>query len=203
MQTGKGENGLRAVLKLPLVWGATLFLLFYVGIEVSLGSWGYTFLLLQRQESDLLAGWIVSGYWLGLTLGRFLLNYLAERVHLGLSGLLYLCMGGIVLGIGVLGSFPAFLPVRSLLPHWHQPGTHLSLHCRAAANLVPHQQLSSAMGFLIGLSILGVALFPWIAGTLAQYTGIGSLLPYTLGLTVVMLAVWWTMRRKAPEASAA
>ena len=195
-QTGEGENGLLATLKIPVVWFATLFLLFYVGVEVSLGSWGYTFLLENRHESDLLAGGIVSGYWLGLTLGRFILNHIAGRLRLGLSGLMYTCMGGIVLGIlmiwlipGVVASAVAFcLTGLSLGPIY--PST-----VALVPDIVPSRMVSSAIGFLVGLSILGVALFPWIAGTLAQYTGIWSLLPYSVGLTVIMLALWWTIRR--------
>ena len=189
-----------AALKIPQVWMATLFLLFYVGVEVSLGSWAYTFLLESRHESTLLAGWIVSGYWLGLTVGRFVLNHLSERFGLGLSGLMYSCMGGIVLGIILAWLFPGavtsavafFLIGTSLGPIY--PSTVGLL-----PNIVPDSLLSSAMGFLIGLSILGVALFPWLAGTLAQYTNIWSLLPYTLGLTVVMLALWWAMRYRPSE----
>jgi fucose permease len=195
-QTGEGENGLLAALKIPVVWFATLFLLFYVGVEVSLGSWGYTFLLENRHESDLLAGGIVSGYWLGLTLGRFILNNIAGRLRLGLSGLMHTCMGGIVLGIlmiwlipGVVASAVAFcLTGLSLGPIY--PST-----VALVPDIVPSRMVSSAIGFLVGLSILGVALFPWIAGTLAQYTGIWSLLPYSVGLTVIMLALWWTIRR--------
>jgi fucose permease len=194
-QSGKGEDRLLIALKIPVVWLATLFLLFYVGIEVSLGNWGYTFLLENRHESDLLAAWIVSGYWLGLTLGRFVLNYIAERLRLGISGLMYTCMSGIVLGIVLIWLMPGdvvaavafFLIGTSLGPIY--PSTVALL-----PELVPGRLLSSAMGFLIGLSIIGIALFPWIAGTLAQYIGITSLLPYTLGLTVVMLALWWTLR---------
>jgi len=195
-QAGKNENGLLTALKIPLVWIATLFLLFYVGIEVSLGNWGYTFLLENRHESNLLAGWIVSGYWLGLTLGRFILNYIFERLRLGLSVLMYTCMGGIILGIlaiwlipGAVTSAVAFCLIGTCLGPIY-PSTVSLL-----PEIVPSRMLSSAMGFLIGLSILGVALFPWIAGTLAQYTSILSLLPYTIGLTVVMLALWWTLRR--------
>ena len=195
-QEGKGEHGLLPALKLPVVWCITLFLLFYVGIEVSLGSWAYTFLLQDRHENTLLAGWVVSGYWLGLTLGRFLLNAIAERLHLSVSGLMYLCMGGSALGIliiwlnsSVLISAIGFCLVGTCLGPIY-PSTVALL-----PTLVPDRLVSSAMGFLIGTSILGIALFPWIAGVLAQYTGIWSLLPYTLGLTVIILVLWWIMKQ--------
>lgn len=194
-QAEKSEHGLRAGIKLPIVWYITLFLLFYVGIEVSLGNWGYSFLLKDRHESALLAGWVVSGYWLGLALGRFLLNAIAERLRLGVSGLMHVCIGGCALGIlltwldpGVLVSAVAFCLVGTCLGPIY-PSTLALL-----PKLVPHRILASAMGFLVGMSILGMALFPWIAGVLAQYIGIWSLLPYMLVLTLIVLALWWLMR---------
>jgi fucose permease len=196
-QTKKGDSGLLAALKIPLVWFATLFLLFYVGIEVSLGSWGYTFLLQNRHERDLLASAIVSGYWLGLTLGRFILNRGAVWLRLGVSGMMYACIGGIVLGVliiwlipGEIASAIAFCLIGTSLGPIY-PSTVALL-----PDIVPTRMVSSAMGFLIGLSILGVALFPWLAGTLSQYMGIWTLLPYTLGLTAIMLVLWWMMRRR-------
>ena len=82
------ENLLAASLKIPIVWLSAIFLLVYVGVEVSIGDWSYTFLLQHRHEAALLAGWIVSGYWLGLTLGRFLLQNLAERAGMSTKGLM-------------------------------------------------------------------------------------------------------------------
>jgi fucose permease len=169
---------------------------------VSLGSWAYTFLLENQHESDLLAGWIVSGYWLGLTLGRFILNNIAERLRLGLSGLMYSCMGGTILGIlliwlipGAIASAIAFCLIGAFLGPIY-PSTVALL-----PKIVPDHILASAMGFLIGLSIFGVALFPWLAGALAQYTSIWSLLPYIIGLTVIMLALWWAMRKDTGPSS--
>jgi fucose permease len=200
-QTKKNDSGLRAALKIPMVWLATLFLLFYVGIEVSLGSWGYTFLLQNRHEHDLLASAIVSGYWLGLTLGRFIINRGAEALHIAVSGMMYACMGGIVLGVliiwlvpGEIASAVAFCLIGTSLGPIY-PSTVALL-----PKIVPERMVSSAMGFLIGLSILGVALFPWLAGTLAQYLGIWTLLPYTLVLTAAILVLWWAMRRRSSEA---
>jgi fucose permease len=203
-QAAQGEHGLLAILKLPVVWLATLFLLFYVGIEVSLGNWSYTFLLTDRHENELLAGWVVSGYWLGLTVGRFILNAIAERLRLSLSGLMYLCLGGVILGIAIIWLIPSviasaialFLIGTSLGPIY--PSTVALL-----PRIVPGQVVSSAMGFLIGISILGIALFPWIAGVLAQYIGIWSLLPYTSALTLITLALWWPLSRRPQEAAPA
>ncbi|GCF09528.1 MFS transporter [Dictyobacter arantiisoli] len=196
-QRDKGASSLRMVLKLPIVWLATLFLLFYVGVEVSMGNWGYTLLLENRHQSELLAGWIASGYWLGLTLGRFLLNPIAERLHMSMSGLMYSCLVACLLSIGIIWLIPgdiacaaAFILLGIFLGPIY-PGIVGLL-----PSLVPGHMLPNAMGFLVGLSIIGIALFPWLAGALAQYTSIWSLLPYTGVLLIITLIFWWTIQRK-------
>jgi fucose permease len=68
--THEGGNVLLSTLRLPIVWVAAFFLFAYVGIEVSLGSWAFTFLTEERHEAELFSGWTVSGYWLGLMVGR-------------------------------------------------------------------------------------------------------------------------------------
>src|SRR5205823_947167 len=66
-------NVLAGALRLPVVWLAAAFLLFYVGAEVTLGTWSYSYLTQTRGEDPLVAGWMVSAYWLGLTVGRLTL----------------------------------------------------------------------------------------------------------------------------------
>lgn len=53
----------------PAVLLGAVFLAVYVGLEISVGNWGFSFLVDEHGQSGLLAGYTVSGYWLGLTLG--------------------------------------------------------------------------------------------------------------------------------------
>ncbi len=46
-----------------------------------MGSWSYSFLTEQRHGLPLFSGWIISGYRLGLTLGRITLAQIVQ--HLG------------------------------------------------------------------------------------------------------------------------
>src|SRR5947209_11245746 len=59
--------------------------------------------------------------------------------------------------------------------------------------LVPARLGPSAIGLLVSVSIVGLAIFPWVAGVLAQTLGIWTLLPYALVLTVGMLASWYLL----------
>jgi hypothetical protein len=45
------------------------------------------------------------------------------------------------------------------------------------------------------MSILGIAVFPWLAGILAQSISTWSLLLYTIVLTASMLVFWWIIFR--------
>ncbi len=188
-----GRGSIRAALRLRVVWLGALFLLFYVGTEVSLGSWSYSFLTEERHGSALLSGWAVSGYWLGLTLGRALLGGLARRV--GNRRLIQGCLAGVLLGglliwlapINAAAAFGLVMTGFSLGPIFP---TTIAL----MAGLVEARILPSAIGFLTSLGSMGAALFPWLAGNLAQGVGLWSLLPYCMLLTWVMLCFWLALQ---------
>ncbi len=194
--SGEG-NLLMAALKMPAVWLVALFLFIYVGVEITMGNWGYSFLLEGRHQSDLVSGWMVSGFWAGLTLGRFILNNISERLGLGLVGMVYSCIGTVMLGLLMVlllpgevaagfsfcligfGLGPLFPTAISLMP-----------------KLAPGWIASTAIGFLVGLGVVGGAIFPSAAGILAQYAGIWWLMPFSLALTIVMGCCWWTIAHK-------
>ncbi len=192
------ENVLRATLKLPIVWFAAIFLLVYVGVEVSLGNWTYTFLLGARQQGTVAAGWIVSGFWLGLTLGRFTLQALAERFGIGTKTLMYACLAGLSAGLllvwlvplGAIAAIGFCFIGFCLAPIY-------PLTVSIAPKLVPARLAPSTIGLLVSVSIIGLAVFPWLAGILAQFIGIWTLLPYTLALTIIMVGLWQYLTRHA------
>jgi len=185
------RNVLSTTLRLPVIWLAALFLLVYVGVEVRLGNWSYSFLLENRHEGTLLAGEIVSGYWLGLTLGRFLLQNLAERLGVGTTGLMYACVTGVGIGLLLIWFIPAgVMAALGFCFIGFSLGPIYPLTVAIAPKLVPAHLGPSAIGLLVSVSIIGLAVFPWAAGVLAQFLGIWTLLPYTHGLTIIMFAIW-------------
>ena len=190
------KNVMGATIKLPVVWIVTLFLLVYVGIEVSLGNWSYSFLLEDRHEVPLLAGWVVSGYWLGLTLGRFVLQNVAERLEIGIRRLIYVCMSAV--GIGLLLIWfvpiePVVIVALGLVGFFLGPIYPLMV--AIMPKLVAAELGASAIGVLVSVSIIGIAVFPWIAGVLAQFVGIWTLVPYMLVLTLIIFVLWGVLLR--------
>ncbi|MDQ6643418.1 MAG: MFS transporter [Chloroflexota bacterium] len=185
-----------AVLRLPGVWWASLFLLIYVGVEVSLGNWSYSFLVEGRHQQIVLSSWIVSGYWLGLTLGRFTLAAVTERLGIGTIGLITRCIIGTAIGTLVVWFLPlSFFAAPGFCWIGFCLGPIYPTTVALMPTIVPNRLIASAVGFLVSSSILGIALFPWLAGILAQQIGIASLLPYALVLTCFMLLSWWILFR--------
>ena len=163
----------------------------YVGIELGVGNWGFSYLVQTRTLPDSVAGYTVSGFWLGLTLGRFLISPIAARVGATTAAMIYACLAGISAAIllawlspaavvacvafGLLGFFlgPVFPTTMAIVPRLTQP------------RLVP-----TAIGVMNAGSVIGGSALPWLAGTLAQNTGMWVLLPFVLALSAVQFAVW-------------
>lgn len=192
-------NVLLDALRLRVVWIAAFFLLFYTGTEVSLGSWSYSFLTEARHGPTLLSGWIVSGYWLGLTLGRLFLGHVAHRI--GSKRLIEGCLLGVIVGVLVVWLIPAEgISALGLLFTGFCLGPIFPTAIALTSQLVPSRLLASAVGFLSSLASMGAAFFPWLAGNLMQRLGLWTLLPYTLLLTVAMTVLWLVLRadRRSP-----
>jgi fucose permease len=176
--------------------GATL-LTVYVGLEVGIGNWGYSYLLQGRGQAELLAGYTISGYWLGLTLGRFLLGPLVSKAGMSAVGLMFISLTGVaaaaaltwlvsvgavaIVGLVVLGFFlgPIFPTTMAVVPRL------------APARLVP-----TAIGVMNAGSVVGGAALPWLAGVIIQSAGVWTLLPFTVMLALLQSAVWWPMARR-------
>ena len=193
VETQEKRSSMGNVLRLPVAWIAAFFLFFYVGVEISLGTWIYSFLTEQRQQPTLFSAWIVSGYWMGLTLGRVflakLVNWLSERTAI------QICVIGVMLGtfltwlipIGIVSAIGLCLTGFCLGPIFP---TTIAL----MPQLVPKRLLATAIGLVACMGGLGGTLFPWLSGNLAQVLGLWIILPYAIALTVMMFLLWMPLQ---------
>jgi fucose permease len=176
-------------LKYRFVWLFAFFLLFYAGAEISLGHWSYSFLTEYRHEESGLAGWLVSGYWLGLTVGRVCIAPLGKK--LGTKGIINTCLIGVVCGLLLFNSITLSLTSGfGLLLTGFCLGPILPTGFAFLSNVVPGHLLMGSISFIASLSSLGKALFPWLAGNVAEGLGLEMFLPYVIILAVAMVACW-------------
>jgi fucose permease len=183
------ESSLSMVLKLRYVWIAAFFLLFYVGGEVTMGNWSYSLLTRERHGGALISGWIVSGYWLGLTLGRLLLGSVSKQI--GDKRMLQFCLLGVIVGLFITWFAPVeAIAAIGLFITGFSLGPIFPTTIAVMSRILPSRILGSAIGFLVSLGSMGAALFPWIMGNLAQHIGLWSLLPFCIFIAVVQLGLW-------------
>ncbi len=190
----EGENVARAILSLPVVWLGAFFLFFYVGVEMSLGTWAYSFLTELRLDPADFSAVAVSGYWLGLTVGRLVMGTLGAK--LGNMRLIRLCLGGTLAGLALVWFVP-FAPAEAL-GLWivgFSLGPIFPTTISLMSGAVPARLLPGVVGFLTGLGAVGAATFPAGAGALAQFLGLWSLLPFEVALTFLLIGLWLRLQR--------
>lgn len=188
---GPPQKGiLSTALRVRNVWLSAAFLLFYVGVEVSMGTWSYSLLTEERHQDTLLSGWAVSGYWLGLTLGRLILGHVGERI--GNKRLIQWCLAGVVVGVLLVWFAPiGFISAAGLVLTGFSLGPLFPTTITLVSSLVPARVVATAIGFAASLGSMGAAFFPWFTGNLAQWFGLWTLLPFMVILTAGMLVVWF------------
>jgi fucose permease len=193
--TGSGGLTSAALRDRGIQLGAAM-LAVYVGLELSVGNWGFNYLVQARSLPESLASYTVSGYWLGLTLGRFLISPIAARLGATTAGMMYACLAGITaaaalawllptapacVALGLLGFFlgPVFPTTMAIAPRLTR------------AWLVP-----AGIGVMNAASVIGGSALPWLAGTIAQNAGMTALLPFAVALALAQFAVWRPIARR-------
>lgn len=195
-ETDSENEAIESPLRYRFVWLFAFFLLFYTGAEISLGNWSYSFLTEYRNESNLLAGWLISGYWLGLTLGRVFIAPLTNKI--GNKMLIHLCLAGVISGVLVL-IFMAFSLTSAfgLLLTGFCLGPILPTALAFLTNLLPSYLFTGAISFIASLGSLGKAVFPWIAGNISEKLGLSMFLPYIISLIIIMVGFWLLILNRA------
>ena len=153
---------------------------------------------MQRGLDELLSGWLVSGYWLGLTLGRVVLGRATRRF--GNLLVIQVCLGGTAAGVLLLWLAPGTLGAAvGLLLAGFSLGPIFPTMIAVTSAVVPQRLLPSAIGFMASLGAGGAALFPWVAGNLADALGLWAILPYVICLIAVVLALWLLFQSRLPK----
>lgn len=179
-----GAN-LRLALRTPTVLVAGLLLLVYVGTEVSLGNWAYTVQTLSRGTPIAMAGYSITAYWLGLTLGRLSMGQLMKQV------------GSIRLIDGSLVLLTAGLLIWWLFPHqlWSLPLIGFSLAAIFPTTIwlmprrVPAAIVPAAIGFLTSVGSVGAVSIPsavgWLADTIDLEIIPMLMMPLAIGMVIL------------------
>ncbi|KAK7414047.1 hypothetical protein QQX98_007079 [Neonectria punicea] len=184
-----GQNGVSAssqshgltlaVLKDKVTLLLSAFMLIYVGAEVTIDGWLFTFMMSVRNGSSSSSSLVASGFWIGITVGRFVLGWITGYVGEKLMVSIHLIVAiGLELGFWLGGEFVVSavmialvgLSIGMIMPS----GIHMM------PKLLPPEKHIVSVGFGTAFAISGSAIFPFAVGALAQARGVQVLQPSKL-----------------------
>ncbi|KAF2094910.1 MFS general substrate transporter [Rhizodiscina lignyota] len=167
-----------------------LFIFAYQGAEVSISGWVISFLISFRNGNPAQVGYVSSGFWAGIAVGRFLLSPVCYRIGEKRS-VICLTLGATVLQVlvwfipNVIGPSVAVSFVGLLL------GPVYPCAQAVFSRLLPRKIQTSSISFISSAGSSGGAVAPFLTGLLAGVSGTWVLNPICIGLFSAMLASWF------------
>jgi len=186
--TSTPKAGLSDTLRLPVMWLLIVLITLVVGLEFSPGQWTFSLFTESRSMTVDLAGLMVTLYWGGFMVGRFLFGALGNNLKPGsaLRGciaaaavgavLVWLDAGPAVNFVGVILMGLAKAPIFPLL-------------VTAIPERVGGHHAANAIGFLISAAGVGIAILPGLVGRLAKNNGLEVIGPLLLVIAVGMFVL--------------
>ncbi|KAH7913474.1 major facilitator superfamily domain-containing protein [Hygrophoropsis aurantiaca] len=186
----------KQILRLKTVHLLGLFILTYVGVEVTIGGWIVTYMVDVR-HGGAASGYVSSGFWGGLMVGRVALLWFNRKLGEHRALLLYAILAvGLQLIVWLVPSLVAGAVAVSFVGVLLGPTYPLAMN--HAGRVLPPWLLTGSIGWIGGIGTAGAAFFPFLTGVLASKVGIQVLQPLIVAMMVLMALVW-IMVPKAPR----
>ncbi|KAJ4485682.1 MFS general substrate transporter [Lentinula aciculospora] len=181
----------RQIMSLKSVHILAAFIFLYVGTEVC--GWTVTYIVQQRDAGSN-SGYIASGFWGGILLGRIILiplnNWLGDRLVM----LIYIFLAiGLEIVVWLVPSLIGDAVAVSLVGLFFGPMFPVALS--ASRKVIPRWIYTGAIGWITGIGQAGSAALPFLTGALADAVGIRSLQPLLVGMMSAMIATWLLVPR--------
>lgn len=197
-QSGNEGGRTRAALKKRVTWTVAIFLLFYVGAEVSLSGWVVTFMQRVRNADPFDSSLTSTGFWLGVTLGRVVLGFVTPRIgeRWAIVGYLLLAMG-LELVFWLVPQFVVSAVAVALLGFFIGPMFPAAVV--ALSKLLPKHLHVGAISFTAAVGMGGAAVLPFAVGAIASAAGVKVLQPIILALLAILLLMWLSLPKMPKE----
>ncbi|KAF9051072.1 MFS general substrate transporter [Hymenopellis radicata] len=190
------ENHYKQVLKLRTVYIIAAFLLLYVGVEVTLGSWIVTYIIRVR-DGGKLSGYVAAGFWGGLTIGRVALIPVSAKIGETRAVFMYITLAlGLDLVVWLVPSLIADSVCVAFIGLCLGPIYPIGIN--VAGRVLPPWLLTEAIGLMVGVGSAGSAVFPFVLGAIASARGIASIHPFLIAMLGVLFVLWFIVASLRP-----
>lgn len=180
---------LKTALKNRTTLIGALFIFAYQGAEVSESGWFISYLISYRHGNPAKVGYVTSGFWAGITIGRFTLTHLAHRIGeksfvfaMGVGVIIFQLLSWLI--PSVIGNSVSVAVLGLLL------GPVYPAAATVFTKLLPRRLQTTAIGFISSAGSSGGAVVPFFIGVAAQSKGTWVLHPICIGAYVMMLGCW-------------
>ncbi|KAI1128582.1 MFS general substrate transporter [Nemania abortiva] len=182
---------LRAFQSRVVLLGA-VFIFAYQGAEVSISGWVISFLIAARNGNPTAVGNVTSGFWGGITLGRFALSPIGARIGekrfvFGLTAGAAVFQLLVWLVPNIIGEAVSLAVVGLLL------GPIYPCAATVFTRNLSRQEQVSGLGVISAFGSSGGAVAPFATGLLAQAVGTFVLHPIAIGLFGAMIVCWFVI----------
>ncbi|CCL99206.1 uncharacterized protein FIBRA_01221 [Fibroporia radiculosa] len=188
------DNLYHQIMRLKEVHYLAIFSLIYVGVEVSIGGWIVTFIE-QERGGGASAGYISSGFFGGLMLGRIILMWLNRKIGERWVIVLYaLIVIGLEVTVWVVPSLFENAIAVSFIGLLMGPMYPILMN--HSTYILPKWLLTGCLGYIAGVGQAGSAVLPFITGLLSSKFGIASLQPFIVSMMSTMIVLWALVPKK-------
>ncbi|KAF8609125.1 MFS general substrate transporter [Ceratobasidium sp. AG-I] len=205
-QANEQQNKYKQIFGSRAVQLMAFFIWVYVGAEVTIGGWIVTFVIEERGGGPS-AGYISSGFFGGLMLGRVALLWVNEKIGerrvvylytvLAIALELTIWLVPNLIGNAVAVSLVGMLiGEHTLLRRLCKPIYPIAMNI--TGTIVPKRILTGSIGWIASFGQAGSAVFPFITGAVAQKHGVKVLQPILVGMLAAMV-VLWTLIPSSPK----
>lgn len=171
-----------------------LFIFAYQGGEVSESGWFVSYLIDYRKGNPAKVGYASSGFWAGITVGRFTLTHIAHVIG-EKRFVVVMTIGVIALQLmawlipNIIGNAVSVAILGLLLGPVYPCATTVF------TKLIPGNLQVIAISFIASAGSSGGAIVPFLTGLVAQSAGTFVLHPICIGFFSLMLCCWAILPR--------
>ncbi|PCH42938.1 MFS general substrate transporter [Wolfiporia cocos MD-104 SS10] len=187
-RTSSDDNKYKQIFRLRAVHVLAAFILVYVGIEVAIGGWIVTYIVDVRDGGSS-SGYISSGFFGGLMLGRVALLWLNKAVGERTILFIYILLAvGLELVIWLVPSLIGNAVAIAFVGLFLGPVYPIAMN--HAGRILPQYLLTGCISWIAGFGQAGSALIPFLTGLLASREGIKSMQPMLVTMMSLMVGLW-------------